>query len=226
MAPYHIRKYQESDHKGVLALFSSGMTEHIPTTFHYMLRQPPVILFLLVVSLTIFLLTDSWLLMMVSSFTLLAFLWFLAIYTWRKYMAMCFHTDLADITRSYMNVHGSCFWVAESGGQVVGIVGALPVKNPPLQKQLQLRHLSVALEHRHKGTGKALVRTVLQFAEAQGYDEVVLSVSILQYAALSLYQWMGFQKTGHSFFTRISRLRNTPLIHLMYRLPCAQERGL
>uniref|UniRef100_A0A287DFQ1 Probable N-acetyltransferase CML3 n=1 Tax=Ictidomys tridecemlineatus TaxID=43179 RepID=A0A287DFQ1_ICTTR len=215
MAPYHIRKYQESDHKRVLALFSSGMTEHIPTSFHYMLMQPQILLFLFRVPLTLFL------------FILLAFLWLLAIYTWRKYMIMCLCIDLADITNSYMSACGSCFWVAESGGQVVGIVGALPVKNPPLQKkQLQLYHLSMALEHRGKGIGKALVRTVLQFAEVQGYSEIVLSTSMLQYAALALYQWMGFQKTGQSFFTRISRLRNTPMIHLRYRLPCAQEGSL
>ncbi|KAF7487283.1 Hypothetical predicted protein [Marmota monax] len=110
-----------------------------------------------------------------TSFILLAFLWLLAIYTWRKYMIMCLCTDLADITNSYMSACGSCFWVAESGGQVVGIVGALPVKNPRLQKKkLQLYHLSMALEHR----GSASFQDLLQL-DVECSPAVIESVDIL-----------------------------------------------
>ncbi|EGW09946.1 putative N-acetyltransferase CML6 [Cricetulus griseus] len=37
---------------------------------------------------------------------------------------------MADITKSYLCVCGSGFWVAESGIQVVGIVGGLPSRIP------------------------------------------------------------------------------------------------
>jgi ribosomal protein S18 acetylase RimI-like enzyme len=203
------------------------MEEHIPATFHHMLMLPGTLLLLLVVPLALLLVYGSWLLVLMSSLTLFAFLWLLAKYTWKKHMAACLRTDLADITKTYLSGCASCFWVVERGGQVVGIVGALPVKKPLLQKkQLQLRHLCVALEHRGEGIAKALVRTVLQFARDQGYSEVVLSTSMLQCAALALYQQMGFQKTGQSFFTRISKLRDTPLIHFTYHLTSAQEGGL
>lgn len=82
-------------------------------------------------------------------------------YTWEKYIAVCLVTDLADITATYLSSRDSCFWIVESRGQMVGMVAALPVEDPLLQKkQLRLCHLSVSLEHRREGIGKAMVRTV------------------------------------------------------------------
>ncbi|KAG3267076.1 putative N-acetyltransferase CML1, transcript variant X1 [Ictidomys tridecemlineatus] len=226
MAPHHIRKYQEIDHKRVLELFSQGMIEHVPATFRHMLKLPQTFLLLLGVPITLLLVSGSWLLALVSNVTLLVFLWLLARQPWRKYVVVCFQTDLADITKSYLRARGSCFWVAESGGQVAGIVGALPVEDaPPGRKQLQLFHLSVALEHRGEGLGKALVMTVLQFARAQGYSEVVLDTSIVQQAALTLYLRMGFQKTGEYFYNKVFRLVYLSTIRLTYFLPSAQEGG-
>lgn len=219
MPPYCIRKYQDSDHRSVVDLFCRGMEEHIPATFRHMLLLPRTLLLLLGVPLTLFLASGSWSLVLLSILTLFVALWLLAKYTWEKYVAFCLHTDMADITRTYLSSCYSCFWVAESRGQMVGMVGALPVKDPLLQKQqLRLCHLSVSLEHRREGIGKAMVRTVLQFARMQGFSEVVLTTSMLQYAALALYQGMGFQKTGETFYTYISRLRKSPMIHLKYCL--------
>ncbi|NP_001188318.1 camello-like 3-like [Mus musculus] len=219
MAPYHIRKYQDSDHRSVVDLFRRGMEEHIPATFRHMLLLPRTLLLLLGVPLTLFLASGSWLLVLLSILTLFLSLWFLAKYTWEKHVMNCLHTDMADITRTYLSSHSSCFWVAESRGQTVGMVAARPVKDPLLQKkQLQLLHLSVSLQHRREGLGKAMVRTVLQFAQMQGFSEVVLSTSMLQYAALALYQGMGFQKTGETFYTYLSRLRKSPMINLKYSL--------
>lgn len=227
MASYEIRKYQENDRKTVLDLFSSGSLEHIPATFRYTLILPQTLLFIFGVLLSVFLASGSWLLVIVSSLILLVFLWFLAGYTWKKRVNECLSTDLADITKSYLSECGSCFWVAESGGKVVGIVCALLAEKHPLgKKRLRLRHLSVSWERRREGIGKALVRTVLQFAREQGCSEIVLSTSMLQYDALGLYQSMGFQKTGHSFYTRFSRLRGTPLFHLTYQFPSARDGGL
>ncbi|KAG3267075.1 putative N-acetyltransferase CML1 [Ictidomys tridecemlineatus] len=227
MAPHHIRKYQETDHKRVQDLYSQGMVEHIPATFRHILKLPQTILVLLGVPIALLLVSGSWLLALGSNVTLLVFLWLLARHPWKKYVVIYLQTDLADITKSYLSAHGSCFWVAESGGQVAGIVGALPAENaPPGRKQLQLFHLSVALEHRGEGLGKALVMTVLQFARAQGYSEVVLDTSIVQPAALTLYQRMGFQKTGVYFVDKISRLLDISTIQFKYCFPSAQEGGL
>lgn len=226
MAPYHIRKYQESDRTPVLDLFYKGMMEHIPATFYHTLKLPQTLMFLIGVPLCILLTCGSWLLALVSSFIFIVFLLLLVRYPWKLYVAICLRTDMADITKSYLSACNSCFWVAESQGQVVGTVCARPVKNPPLgKKQLQLFHLSVAMEHRGEGIGKALVRTVLQFARDQGYGEVVLETSIVQYSALALYLHIGFQKTYQYFFSFITRLMAFPTVHLTYYLPTAGHSG-
>ncbi|XP_036037977.1 N-acetyltransferase family 8 member 7-like [Onychomys torridus] len=225
MPPYHIRKYQDSDHKSVVDLFSRGMKEHIPTTFCYMLMLPRILLLLLGVPLTLLLVSGSWIVVLLSSLILFASLWLLAKHSWEKYLVKCLHTDMADITTTYLSSHDSCFWVAESRSQIVGMVAALSLEKKQ-KKQLWLRHLSVSLEHRRQGIGKAMVRMVLQFAQARGFTEVVLSTSVFQYAALALYQDMGFQKTGEFFFSIISRLRKSPIIQLKYCLTSAQEEDL
>lgn len=226
MAPPHIRKYQERDRKPVVDLFYKGMVEHIPTTFRHLLRLPQTLLFLIGVPLCILLVSGSWLLACVSSFTLLVFLWLFVGYCWKQYVVTCLRTDMADITKTYLSACDSCFWVAESGGQVVGIVCTLPVENPPPgKKQLELFHLSVSMEHRGEGIAKALIRTVLQFARDQGYGEVVLDTTLVQQSALKLYLHMGFQETGQFFLNTIARLLAVPTLHLTYHLPTAGHGG-
>ncbi|KAL1768018.1 N-acetyltransferase 8 [Sigmodon hispidus] len=227
MASFHIRQFQEKDRKRVLELFSKGMEEHIPATFRHLLTLPRTLLLLAGVLLAIVLVFGSWLLAAGCIFSLLLFLWYLASKPWKNYVSMCLHTDMADITKSYLNTHGAGFWVAESGGQVVGTVAAQPVKDPPLgRKQLQLFRLSVSSQHRGQGIAKALVRTVLQFARDQGCSDVVLETGFLQQGAVTLYYSMGFQKTGESFMDILTWLVDVSVIHFIYPIPSAQEREL
>ncbi|XP_006775331.1 PREDICTED: putative N-acetyltransferase 8B [Myotis davidii] len=222
MAPCHIRRYQESDRPWVLGLFSKGAAEYAPTTFRHILKLPRTLLLLLGGPLALFVVSGSWLLALMAGLTLLAALRFLAKYPWTQYVSNCLRTDMRDISKTYLSEPGSCFWVAECEGQVVGTVGALPVGESTLRKeQVELFHLSVAWEHRGQGIAKALVRTVLQFARDQGYREVVLSTSMLQYSALALYQRLGFRKTGQHFFTKSWELIVVPAFELTYRLPSA-----
>ncbi|XP_052030144.1 probable N-acetyltransferase CML1 isoform X2 [Apodemus sylvaticus] len=222
MVPYHIRQYQDSDRETVVDLFTKGMEEYIPDTFRHMLLLPRTLLLLLGVALALLLTSGSWLLAIVCVFFLLLLLRLLVRQPWKEYVAKSLQTDMADITKSYVNRHGACFWVAESGGQVVGTVGGLPVSDPPMgRKQLQLFHLSVSSQHRGQGIAKALVRTVLQFARDQGYTDVVLDTSILQQGALALYLAMGFQKTGQYFISVFWRLVDIYSIQLKYSFPSA-----
>ncbi|KAL2774076.1 N-acetyltransferase 8, partial [Daubentonia madagascariensis] len=226
MAPYLIRKYQESDRKWVVRLLSQGMAEHIPATFRHVLKLPRTLVLLLGGPLALLLVSGSWLLALMFSFALLLVLWFLAGRPWKEYVDMALRTDMADITKSYLSEPGSCFWVAESEKRVVGTVGALPVDDPTLQeKWLQLFHLSVASDHRRRGIAKTLVRTVLQFARDQGYSEVVLDTSTMQLSAQALYQGMGFQKMGQCFRTLSERLVDVHEVHFIYHLPSAQAGG-
>ncbi|XP_064228150.1 N-acetyltransferase 8-like [Aotus nancymaae] len=227
MAPYHIRKYQESDRKWVVGLLSRGMAEHVPATFRQLLKLPRTLILLLGGPLTLLLVSGSWLLVLVFSLSLFPALWFLARKPWNMFVDMTLHTDMSDITKSYLSERGSCFWVAESEEKVVGMVGALPVDHPTLrEKQLQLFHLFVDTEHRRQGIAKALVRTVLQFARDQGYSEVVLDTSTIQLSAMALYKSMGFQRTGQFFFCIWARLVAVPTVCFTYHLPSAQAGGL
>ncbi|XP_021046625.1 probable N-acetyltransferase CML5 [Mus pahari] len=224
MAPYQIRHYQERDYKLVVGLFSRGMMEHIPAAFRYTLLLHKTLLFLFAMPLTIVLVSGSWLLAVICVFFLLLLLRLLAGQPFKNYVTQCLQTDMADITKSYLNAHGS-FWVAESGGQVVGTVGCLPVKDPPLgRKQMQLFHLSVSSQHRGQGIAKALVRTVFQFARDQGCSDVVLETSILQQSAITLYEAMGFRRTGkYSEVSIIKWLITFSVIHFTYSLPSTQK---
>lgn len=222
MVPYHIRQYQDSDHKSVVDVFTKGMEEHIPSTFRHMLMLPRTLLLLLGVPLALVLVSGSWLLAVLCIFFLLLLLRFLAGQPWKQYVATSLQTDMVDITKSYLNAHDACFWVAESGGQVVGMVAAQPVKDPPLgRKQMQLFRLSVSSQHRGQGIAKALVRTVLQFARDQGYSEVVLETSTLQQGAMAVYLGMGFQKAGQYFISMFWRLAGICTIQLKYSFPSA-----
>ncbi|XP_060043076.1 putative N-acetyltransferase 8B [Erinaceus europaeus] len=224
MAPYHIRKYQQKDDECVRDLFSKGMSEHVSTAFHHFLKLPRTLILLLGGPLTVFLLTGSWLLALLVNLTFLVALRFLAMYPYTQFIAMSLNTDMSDITKNYFSERGSCFWVAESEGQVVGMVGALPVKEPAArEKQLELLHMSVASEHRGQGIAKALVRTVLQFGQDQGYSAVVLGTSEIQYSAIGLYRSMGFQKTHQVFYSFIMRLARIYIIKFKYSFLSAQD---
>nr|XP_048272573.1 N-acetyltransferase 8-like [Myodes glareolus]XP_048272574.1 N-acetyltransferase 8-like [Myodes glareolus]XP_048272575.1 N-acetyltransferase 8-like [Myodes glareolus] len=227
MASFHIRQFQERDYEQVVDLFSTGLKEHIPASFRHLLTLPRTLLVLVGVPLVTVLLSDSWLLAVICIFFMLLFFWFLVSHAWNKYVSKCLHTDMADIPKSYMSAHGSCFWVAESGGEVVGIVGGLPVKDPPLgRKQLQLLRLSVSSQHRGQGIGKALVRTVFQFARDQGYSDVVLETGAVQQGAVTLYYSMGFQKTREFFRDTLVWLLNLSIISFTYSFPSAPKHEL
>lgn len=111
------------------------MAEYIPSTFHNVLTLPQTLVLLLLGPLTLFVVSGSWVLVLVASLSLLAALRFLAKYPLSEFEALYLHTDIADITRSYFSECSSCVWVVESEGQVVGMVGTLPVKKPSLQKE-------------------------------------------------------------------------------------------
>ncbi|XP_049641063.1 putative N-acetyltransferase 8B [Suncus etruscus] len=223
MASYHIRKYREPDHEQIVGLYSKSILEHAPTTFHHLLKLPRTLVLLLGGPLSVLLLSGSWPLTVLAFLLLLTALKYFAKKPWSQYIVMSLNTDMSDISKYYFSERGSCFWVAESEGQVVGMVGALPVKEPALRRvHLELLHMCVDLGHRGQGIAKALVKTVLQFGQDEGYRAIVLSTTSMQHSALALYQGLGFQKTGELYYSLIWRLAEITFINFIYQFPAAQ----
>ncbi|XP_074051598.1 N-acetyltransferase 8 isoform X2 [Macrotis lagotis] len=220
MAPYHIRKYQDQDREAVIDMFSKGILRHIPSGFFYQLKQPRSFLFLLGGPGALFLASGSLLLSLLALPGLLAILWLLVRYPFNNYLDHALRTDMRDIKKSYLSDRGSCFWVAESEGKVVGTVCGCPVQPAPGgQKRLELLHLSVRQDYRGLGIAQSLTQTLLQFAKDQGYGIVILNVLIFNRPAQRVYEKMGFWKTHKAYESLKWRMAAIPFFYYEYTVP-------
>ncbi len=84
-------------------------------------------------------------------------------------------------------------FVAESGGEVIGTVGA---GSSDVTGTAALTALWVAPAARGRGVGEALVNVVLEWAKDAGYEQIMLWVVEGNSAAESLYRRTGFRRTG------------------------------
>jgi GNAT superfamily N-acetyltransferase len=85
-------------------------------------------------------------------------------------------------------------FVAMHGGKPVGMAGG--VKHPESDSALQLVSIFVEPEARGNGTSDLLVRSVVDWAQDNGYQEVRLWVLEDHFSAVHLYERTGFRPTG------------------------------
>ena len=108
----------------------------------------------------------------------------------RSYVDHSLKDDMADIPGHYLSHPRSNFWVAESGGVVVGIVGIQPRE---MEEEAELRRMSVSSSVRRQGIGRRLLETTEDFCRGKGYLRICLSsVHILQ-PALAMYRSFGYR---------------------------------
>ncbi|XP_074051561.1 N-acetyltransferase 8 isoform X1 [Macrotis lagotis] len=220
MAPFQIRRYQDQDWSTVRAIFAKGMIQLAVVNFRHLLKQPGTFLLLLGGPGALYLFSGSSLLSLLALLGLLAILWLAARHPFSHYINHALHTDMWDIRASYVNDRGSCFWVAESGGQVVGLVCARPAQGMLVgPNYAELLRLSVRPEHRGQGIAKTLTQTVLQFAREKGYDGVILVTASLNYPARRLYESLGFWKFHEAPYSPKWSLKTFSLIYYRYDLP-------
>ena len=94
-------------------------------------------------------------------------------------------------------------WVAVRDGTVVGTVSAVPRAT-----ELYIRSMAVRPAVQGQGVGAQLLWTVEALGVEQRYGRLVLSSTPFLYAALRLYERLGFRRTGEA------DLFGTPLVVL------------
>ena len=75
----------------------------------------------------------------------------------RSYIQRSLSDDLSDIPGHYLNTPSNGFWVAESAGQIKGMVGIQYRSD----EEAELRRMSVASDTRRQGIGRRLCALLL-----------------------------------------------------------------
>ncbi|KAM9663161.1 N-acetyltransferase 8-like isoform 1-T1 [Morphnus guianensis] len=220
MASYRIRQYRDQDYDAVRTLFARGILEHAPAGYRHFLRSAWAQLGLLVFFVAVRAAAGCWVLGLGAVALVLAATWLLVRSFSTSYVRQALSTDLCDITASYLRAPDSCFWVAEAGGSVVGMVAVAPPQDPAERGvALELKRMSVSKDYRGRGVSKALCGEVLRFARARGYGAVVLSTSMVQVAAQRLYEGQGFKKVGAFSPSLLGSLLCFQIFHYRCDLP-------
>jgi GNAT superfamily N-acetyltransferase len=116
--------------------------------------------------------------------------------------------DIQDIPRTYGGI-GEAFFVAVTGGEIVGTVG---LKKEDDRSAL-LRRLFVAKDHRKKQMGTKLIQRALKFSEEVGYQEVVFRTTSRMKSASDVCQKCGFVQRAKLVLGPIELLKFTYSLH-------------
>ncbi|CAH1791553.1 unnamed protein product [Owenia fusiformis] len=82
-------------------------------------------------------------------------------------------------------------WLLFHKGKLIGSAG---LKELDVNTRGELVRVYIAPEYRHNGLGEILVYTVIDYCEKHKYDELTLATSVLQTAAMKLYEKIGFKQ--------------------------------
>ena len=122
--------------------------------------------------------------------------------------------DIDDIEWAYMKPPGNHFWVAETGGEVVGMIGVQAHE----EGCGEIRRLRVSSDHRRKGIGSALVEAALRFCQEKGYLKIQLDTFVDRDAAIRLFEKFRFR---HS---RTRKVGDKELMYFYLDLYMGEER--
>ncbi|XP_041810164.1 probable N-acetyltransferase camello [Chelmon rostratus] len=215
MANIQIRKYRDDDAEAVKEIFTLGMSEHVPSSFMHILKQPLTQMVLMVMFCALMASSKSFLLPILAATLFLAGTRQFVVYVFNRYLETSYRKDLNRIREFYLQQKDSCFWVAESDGRVVGSVACLPAVGEP--GCLELKRLSVRRSHRRMGIAKALCQTVADFTRERGFPAVVLYTFVVQTDAQKLYEHIGYEKIREIALSElVAKILNFTLLE--YRL--------
>lgn len=97
-----------------------------------------------------------------------------------------YNADTQDIETHYIRKRGE-FWVAEINGETIGAGGYLPLD----ETQCELHRLYFLQQHRGKGVGGRMLRTIAQAALAKGFVKMVFWSDKVLTTAHRVYEAMG-----------------------------------
>lgn len=92
---------------------------------------------------------------------------------------------------------GAVYFIAEKEGQLVGGAGIYPTEGLP-DKTCELVKLYLDAAARGTGLGKLLLLKAMEWAKANGYEQVYLESMPELAKAVSLYEQVGFQHLSHA----------------------------
>ena len=92
---------------------------------------------------------------------------------------------------------GSVYFVAEKNGIILGGCGIFPTEALP-EKTCELVKLYLDKAARGTGLGKALLLKAMDWAKANGYDQVYLESMPELSKAVSIYEKVGFEKLNNA----------------------------
>ena len=110
--------------------------------------------------------------------------------------------DIDDIAAAYMKP-GSHFWVAQTEGNIVGMIGVQHHGDGVGE----IRRLRVLEPYRRRGIGSGLVEAAVRFCNEQGYLKVTLDTFVDHEPAIKLFQKF------HFHLSRTKRLGDRDLLY-------------
>ena len=220
MASIQIRKYRDEDAEAVKEIFTMGMSEHVPSSFMHVLKQPLIQMVLMVTFCALLTSSKSFLLPILAVTLIMAGARQLVVYMFNRYIDTSLRKDLNNVSETYLKQKDSCFWVAEVDDRVVATVACLPAEEAPAC--LELKRMSVRRSHRGMGIAKALCRTVADFTRDRGFAAVVLYTSVVATDAQKLYEHMGYEKIREFIIPElVAKIMNFTLFE--YRLDLQRD---
>lgn len=91
--------------------------------------------------------------------------------------------DIDNIEQAYIKTPGNHFWVAESDGKVVGMIGVMASEGLG-----EIRRLRVAKDYRRRGIGSALLEAATHFCQENHYLKVTLDTFVEREDAIRLFE--------------------------------------
>ena len=107
-----------------------------------------------------------------------------------------FEQELANLASVYASPTGAIF-LALNANHVIGCVAYCPLKSSENTNEIaELKRLYVHDDFKGQGIGKALFQHVMDEAQKQGYEAIVLETMDSMKQATSLYLKYGFKSIG------------------------------